>query len=152
MKSLGQIDISRFRQMKVLLHFQKRWKSFVKPETDRRKKWQLQHKWREAQGIERKAPRPIRIETDFYRIVDGMKIYKAITPGLKNRKHPTRFHLHKGSALRRLSYGKRSSGGRNCHGRVTVRHRGGGHKKRIRKVDFYRATPGEYQVHLALFI
>lgn len=33
---------------------------------------------------------------------------------------------------------RRRSGGRNCYGRVTVRHRGGGHKRMLRLVDFKR--------------
>jgi large subunit ribosomal protein L2 len=36
----------------------------------------------------------------------------------------------------------RKSGGRNAHGRVTVRHRGGGHRRFIRIVDFKRDKPG----------
>ena len=86
------------------------------------------------------------MENDFWKVEGGMKMYKSVSPGMTMRKHPTRFHLHKGSAIKRLSVGKRSTGGRNCTGRVTVRHRGGGHKKRIRKIDFRRATPGEYNV------
>lgn len=86
------------------------------------------------------------METKFFKVAGNMKIYKSLSPGLTNRRHPTRFHLWKGSCVRRLSVGKRSTGGRNCHGRITVRHRGGGHKKRIRFVDFHRATPGEYRV------
>lgn len=37
-----------------------------------------------------------------------------------------------------LTIRKKKSGGRNVHGRVTVRHRGGGHKRRLRVVDFKR--------------
>src|SRR2546429_176106 len=38
----------------------------------------------------------------------------------------------------------RKSGGRNAQGRVTVRHRGGGHKRYYRVVGFRRAKEGEY--------
>jgi len=38
----------------------------------------------------------------------------------------------------RLISGKRRSYGRNCHGHITVRHRGGGHKRLYRQVDFKR--------------
>ena len=41
--------------------------------------------------------------------------------------------------LKRLTVGKHSSGGRNGAGRITVRFRGGGHKRRYRQVDFRRA-------------
>lgn len=41
-----------------------------------------------------------------------------------------------------LTRGKKSSGGRNGVGRITVRFRGGGHKRRLREIDFRRAKPG----------
>jgi len=34
------------------------------------------------------------------------------------------------------------SGGRNTHGRITSRHRGGGHKRRFRMIDFRRTKDG----------
>ncbi len=40
-----------------------------------------------------------------------------------------------------LTRGKRRSGGRNGKGRITVRFRGGGHKRRLREVDFRRNKP-----------
>ncbi len=40
-----------------------------------------------------------------------------------------------------LTRGKSRSGGRNGHGRITVRFRGGGHKRRLREVDFRRNKP-----------
>ena len=79
-------------------------------------------------------------------MVGDLKIYKPVTPGLRNRKQLTRFHLHKGSCVKRLSTGKRSTGGRNNLGRITCRHQGGGHKKRVRFIDFNRAVPGPHKV------
>ncbi|KAJ2994115.1 hypothetical protein HDV02_001852 [Globomyces sp. JEL0801] len=97
-------------------------------------------------GLEPRVHQP-QMENKFWKIVGNMKIYKGTSygnsPGLTNRRHATRFHLWKGSPVKRLSYGKRSTGGRNCHGKITVRHRGGGHKKRVRIIDFHRQTPGE---------
>ena len=90
--------------------------------------------------------RPVDAETRFYKIIGNMKVYKSVSPGSTHRRHPTKFHLHKGSAIKRLSFGKRSTGGRNKTGKITVRHRGGGHKKRVRMVDFMRSTPGPHQV------
>jgi ribosomal protein L2 len=84
------------------------------------------------------------MESKFFKVIGDMKVYKPITPGLANRRQPTRFHLHKGSCIKRLSVGKRSTGGRNRTGKVTVRHRGGGHKKRIRL--FQLPVQGEYRV------
>ncbi|RHZ52710.1 hypothetical protein Glove_458g5 [Diversispora epigaea] len=66
------------------------------------------------------------------------KTYKPRTPGLRWLKRPINDHLWKGRPVRELTVAKRATGGRNHHGRITVRHRGGGHKRRIRIVDFYR--------------
>jgi large subunit ribosomal protein L2 len=41
-----------------------------------------------------------------------------------------------------LVFTKKGTGGRNCHGRVTVRARGGGHKRKIRSIDFRRNKLG----------
>src|SRR3954451_1207158 len=43
---------------------------------------------------------------------------------------------------KKLTKGKSSSGGRNTAGRVTARHRGGGAKRRYRRIDFKRAKDG----------
>ncbi|KAI9097087.1 translation protein SH3-like domain-containing protein [Phlyctochytrium arcticum] len=106
-------------------------------------------KWVEklkAEGLEPpKVERPV-MENKFWKVIGNMKVYKSITPGLRNRQHPTRFHLWKGSCVKRLSYGKRSTGGRNNTGKITVRHRGGGHKRRVRIIDFNRFTPGPHEV------
>lgn len=52
---------------------------------------------------------------------------KVVTPG-----------LHKGGPCKSLTVSKTRINGRNNLGRITVRHRGGGHKRRIRLVDFKR--------------
>jgi large subunit ribosomal protein L2 len=46
--------------------------------------------------------------------------------------------LHKGRPVKSLTAGLSKSGGRNSQGRMTVRHRGGGHKRRYRIIDFKR--------------
>ena len=46
--------------------------------------------------------------------------------------------LHKGSPYKPLLEKKHRTGGRNAKGRITVRHRGGGHKKHYRIIDFRR--------------
>jgi large subunit ribosomal protein L2 len=46
--------------------------------------------------------------------------------------------LHKGEPHAPLLASKSSTGGRNNHGRITTRHRGGGHKQRYRIIDFKR--------------
>jgi large subunit ribosomal protein L2 len=50
--------------------------------------------------------------------------------------------LHKGAPYAPLVEKKTKSGGRNNHGRITVRHRGGGHKQRYRLIDFKRNKEG----------
>ncbi|TPX31001.1 hypothetical protein SmJEL517_g05554 [Synchytrium microbalum] len=99
-----------------------------------------------AAAKKRKGPYQPVMENKFWKVVGDMKVYKDVTPGTRNRRHPVRFHLHRGSAIKRLSFGKRSTGGRNNHGRVTIRHRGGGHKRRVRIVDFVRNVPGPHEV------
>lgn len=50
--------------------------------------------------------------------------------------------LHKGTPYAPLVEKKSKSGGRNNSGRITVRHRGGGHKQRYRMIDFKRNKDG----------
>ena len=51
-------------------------------------------------------------------------------------------NLHKGKPVSALLDSKSKSGGRNNAGRITTRHRGGGHKQRYRVIDFKRAKEG----------
>ena len=53
--------------------------------------------------------------------------------------HP---QLHKGTPHKTLTEGLSKSGGRNNQGRITTRHRGGGHKRHYRIIDFKRAKDG----------
>ena len=50
--------------------------------------------------------------------------------------------LYKGAPLKPLTEPKHKSGGRNNKGRITSRHRGGGHKQRYRVIDFKRDKDG----------
>ncbi len=50
--------------------------------------------------------------------------------------------LHKGPPHAALLEKKSKHGGRNAHGRICVRHRGGGHKRRYRSIDFKRNKDG----------
>jgi large subunit ribosomal protein L2 len=68
----------------------------------------------------------------------ALKTFKPITPGLRQLVLVDRSELFKGKPIKRLTEGKHASGGRNNHGRVTVRFRGGGHKQTYRIVDFKR--------------
>ncbi|KAI7780299.1 mitochondrial 54s ribosomal protein rml2 [Diaporthe eres] len=77
-----------------------------------------------------------------------LRTYKPRTPGVRHLKRPINDHLWKGRPHRALTFPKKGQarGGRNNTGRVTVRHRGGGHKRRIRTVDFDRRVPGPHLV------
>ena len=68
----------------------------------------------------------------------ALKTFKPITPSLRQLVLVDRGELYKGKPVKALTEGKSSSGGRNNLGRVTVRFRGGGHKRTLRNVDFKR--------------
>ena len=74
------------------------------------------------------------------------KTYKPVTPGIRHLKRPINPHVYAGRPLRQLTVALRKSGGRNNSGRITIRHRGGGHRRRIRLVDFVRTEPGPHDV------
>jgi len=81
------------------------------------------------------------------------QLVKVVTPG-----------LHKGKPVANLVESKSKKAGRNTHGRITMRHHGGGHKQHYRIVDFKRDKDGisakverlEYDpnrsAHLALLV
>ena len=68
----------------------------------------------------------------------ALKSYKPTTPSQRQLVLVDRSGLHKGGPIKALTEGKHSAGGRNNHGRTTSAHRGGGHKRRYRIVDFKR--------------
>ena len=69
----------------------------------------------------------------------ALKTYKPTTPGQRQLIIVDRSELWKGGPIKALTEGKRGSGGRNNNGRITQRWRGGGHKRRLRVVDFKRS-------------
>lgn len=68
----------------------------------------------------------------------GIKRYKPITPGLRWRTGSDFAEITKDQPEKKLTVMLKKSGGRNNTGRVTCRHRGGGHKRRYRIIDFKR--------------
>ncbi len=72
----------------------------------------------------------------------GVKKYKPVTPSLRGMTGSTFEEITKTKPERSLIKPLRKSGGRNMYGRITVRHRGGGHKRHIRIVDFKRKKYG----------
>ncbi len=61
-----------------------------------------------------------------------------VTPGTRFMSVPTFEEITKTSPEKSLTVSLKKSGGRNNHGRVTARHRGGGHKRKYRVIDFKR--------------
>ena len=68
----------------------------------------------------------------------ALKHYNPVTPSLRGTILIDRADLYKGKPVKGLTEGKNGSGGRNNHGHVTSRFRGGGHKQSYRVVDFKR--------------
>ena len=68
----------------------------------------------------------------------ALKSFNPVTPSLRGTILVKRDELWKGKPVKQLTEGKSHSGGRNNHGRTTVRFRGGGHKQTYRHVDFRR--------------
>lgn len=65
-----------------------------------------------------------------------LKSFKPTTPGRRNMLVADFSLLTKKEPEKSLTRGKKQKSGRNNLGRVTVRHRGGGHKRLLRDVDF----------------
>ena len=63
---------------------------------------------------------------------------KPTSPGRRFGTYQLRDELTGDKPQKKLSKGKQRSSGRNVHGRVTSRHRGGGAKRRYRQIDFKR--------------
>ena len=67
---------------------------------------------------------------------------KPTSPGRRFQVRIVEKDLHTGEPVKALVEKKNKSGGRNNLGRITTRHRGGGHKQRYRVVDFKRNKDG----------
>jgi len=68
----------------------------------------------------------------------ALKQFNPVTPSLRGTVLISRSELWKGKPVKGLTEGQHSHGGRNNHGRITSRFRGGGHKQSYRIVDFRR--------------
>jgi large subunit ribosomal protein L2 len=68
----------------------------------------------------------------------ALKTFKPTTPSQRHLVIVDRSELWKGDPIKALTQGLRGHGGRNNTGRITMRYRGGGHKRRYRLVDFKR--------------
>ena len=90
----------------------------------------------------------------------ALKKFKPVTPGTRFRSVTAKDVVTRKDPEKSLTEPLRKSGGRNHHGRITIRRRGGGHKRRYRKIDFRRnkhGVPGriaeiEYDPNRSAFI
>jgi large subunit ribosomal protein L2 len=71
-----------------------------------------------------------------------IKRYKPTSPGRRFATFADRSELTKKDPEKTLVEGLTKSGGRNAHGRITSRHRGGGAKRKYRVIDFKRTKDG----------
>jgi large subunit ribosomal protein L2 len=72
----------------------------------------------------------------------AVKKYKPVTPSLRGMTGHTFEEITKSKPERSLVIPKKRTSGRNMYGRITVRHRGGGHRRHIRQIDFKRDKHG----------
>ncbi|MDR2552831.1 MAG: 50S ribosomal protein L2 [Treponema sp.] len=72
----------------------------------------------------------------------GIKTYKPITPGMRQWTSLDFSELTKKKPEKSLTSGRPERAGRDGHGRISVRHKGGGPKRRYREIDFKRDKTG----------
>src|ERR671919_573074 len=71
-----------------------------------------------------------------------LKKHKPVTPGRRFATWSDRAEVTRKEPEKSLTEGLSKSGGRNSKGRITSRHRGGGAKRRYRRIDFKRRKDG----------
>lgn len=72
----------------------------------------------------------------------SIRLYKSYTPGTRNRALSTFSEITKTKPEKNLLQKNQRNKGRNNRGIITIRHRGGGHKRRYRIIDFKRNKYG----------
>jgi large subunit ribosomal protein L2 len=73
----------------------------------------------------------------------GIKTYKPVTPGMRAWQSLDNSELTKHAKPEKsLTAGRKERAGRDSFGRISVRHKGGGHKRRYRTIDFKRDKIG----------
>lgn len=71
-----------------------------------------------------------------------IKVYKPTSPGRRDMSGQTFEEITHSSPEKSLATGLRKHGGRNFRGKITIRHRGGGNRRRYRDIDFKRDKYG----------
>ena len=72
----------------------------------------------------------------------AIRVYKPITAGTRQRSVLTSEEITKSTPEKSLTVTKKKTNGRNNQGKITVRHRGGGVKRKYRLIDFKRRKDG----------
>jgi len=72
----------------------------------------------------------------------AIKTYKPITPGMRQYTSLDYSELSDNKPEKTLTKGKKKGSGRDAFGRISVRHKGGGHKRKYREIDFKRDKIG----------
>lgn len=72
----------------------------------------------------------------------GIRQFRPMTPGTRKRSVSDFAEITRSEPERSLVEPLKKKGGRNNHGHLTTRHRGGGHKRRYRRIDFKRNKHG----------
>lgn len=81
----------------------------------------------------------------------GVKTFKPTTSTLRGTRLEDRSMLEKDGGPKSLTVSKKQKSGRNNQGKITIRHRGGGFKRRVRKIDFKRDKFGVEAKVLGLY-
>ena len=72
----------------------------------------------------------------------ALKVYKPYTQGTRTRVDLVRDQITADKPEKSLTSGRKSKAGRGAGGRISVRHQGGGHKRKYREIDFRRDKHG----------
>ena len=72
----------------------------------------------------------------------ALKIYRPTSPGRRGMTGATFEEITRSTPEKSLVLPLKKRAGRNIQGRITVRHRGGGATRKLRLIDFNRATAG----------
>ena len=68
----------------------------------------------------------------------AIRVYKSMTNGQRQRSVLTSDEITKTTPEKSLVVTKKKTDGRNNQGKITCRHKGGGHKRAYRKIDYKR--------------
>jgi large subunit ribosomal protein L2 len=76
----------------------------------------------------------------------AIKRYRPLNPAKRQKSRVDKIEITKKKPEKSLTVAKKKTGGRNSHGRITIRHRGGGSKQKYRLIDFKRNKAGKAEV------